>query len=247
MTRIIIAALVALVVGGSAWAADFQKGLDLYNKKEYATALSEWEPLAEQGNVDAQFYLGLMYQRGQLRDYKGEKERGEDARQNYNASIETSIKWYTMAAEQGHVDAQFALADIYRVKDGINSKIATKWLIFAAEQGHVDAQDRLGWTYYRGKGVVQDYKSAIKWFTLAAEQGHADAQYKLGLMYWVGHGFLRDFTRAHMWINVAASNLNPNAVSSRDALAGAMSPSQIETAQRLARECVAKDYKGCGE
>jgi hypothetical protein len=34
------------------WSADFQKGMDAYNKRDYATALREWKPLAEQGNAE---------------------------------------------------------------------------------------------------------------------------------------------------------------------------------------------------
>ena len=44
--------------------ADFQKGLDAYQSGDYATALKEWEPLAEQGNADAQYNLGVMYYQG---------------------------------------------------------------------------------------------------------------------------------------------------------------------------------------
>ena len=41
--------------------ADFQKGIDAYEKGDYATALREWKPLAEQGNADAQNNLGAMF------------------------------------------------------------------------------------------------------------------------------------------------------------------------------------------
>ena len=39
-------------------AGDYQKGLDAYNKGDYATALREWKPLAEQGHARAQTNLG---------------------------------------------------------------------------------------------------------------------------------------------------------------------------------------------
>ncbi len=53
------------------WSADFQKGLTAAQSGDYATALREWTPLAEQGYADAQFNLGLMYHTGQgvLQDY----------------------------------------------------------------------------------------------------------------------------------------------------------------------------------
>ncbi len=43
-----------------AW-ADFQAGMDAYNLGDYTTAMQEWRPLAEQGDADAQYNLGLLY------------------------------------------------------------------------------------------------------------------------------------------------------------------------------------------
>ena len=51
-------------VGVSA-ATDFEKGLEAYDKGDFATALREWKPLAEQGDADAQFNLGLIYAKGE--------------------------------------------------------------------------------------------------------------------------------------------------------------------------------------
>ena len=58
---ILILILSTLSFGTPAF-ADFQKGLDAYNSGDYATAMSEWEPLAEEGISAAQGNLGLMYQ-----------------------------------------------------------------------------------------------------------------------------------------------------------------------------------------
>ena len=44
--------------------ADFQKGLDAAKSGDFATALREWKPLAEQGNLTAQTNLGNMYTDG---------------------------------------------------------------------------------------------------------------------------------------------------------------------------------------
>ena len=72
------------------------------------------------------------------------------------------------------------------------------------------------------------------------------AQYNLGVMCENGHGVVQDYVRAHMWFNIAASQGGTeNATKNKDTAAKRMTPSQIETAQRLARECVQKNYKGC--
>ena len=48
-------------------AQDFQKGLDAAQTGDYATALQEWTPLAEAGDANAQYNLGLMYENGEWR------------------------------------------------------------------------------------------------------------------------------------------------------------------------------------
>ena len=50
------------------------------------------------------------------------------------------------------------------------------------DQGDAAAQFNLGFMYYNGQGVPQDYILAVKWFRLAADQGYADAQFSLGFM-----------------------------------------------------------------
>ena len=51
--------------GGVSWSVDLQKGLEAYKNKDYATALHELKPLAEQGHAFAQTNLGVMYAKGQ--------------------------------------------------------------------------------------------------------------------------------------------------------------------------------------
>ena len=99
--------------------------------------------------------------------------------------------------------------------------------------------------YDNGEGVPQDDKTAVKWYTLAAEQGNADAQSNLGLMYATGQCVPQDDVYAHMWWNLAGSNGSENGRGNRDIIAKQMTPSQLERAQDLARDCVNKNYKGC--
>ena len=67
MTRLIIlAALCAgFILGPTAPArAGLDEGVAAYDRGDYATALREWRPLAEQGNAKAQYNLGAMYYSG---------------------------------------------------------------------------------------------------------------------------------------------------------------------------------------
>ena len=64
LRRISLALVLALLVALPATAQDFQKGLAADKRGDYATAIREWRPLAEQGNADAQYNLGVMYDNG---------------------------------------------------------------------------------------------------------------------------------------------------------------------------------------
>jgi TPR repeat protein len=122
---------------------------------------------------------------------------------------------------------------------------AVEWYRKAAEQGHAKAQSSLGVRYYIGEGVPQDYAQAVKWFRKAAEQGDAATQSKLGVMYYKGEGVIQDNVYAHMWANIAASLGYERGPKVRDIIAEDMTAEQIAEAQKLARECVKKNYKGC--
>ena len=69
---------------------DFQKGQTAYQNGDFATALREWKPLAEQRYARAQYLLGLMYVTG----------RGVPL------NHKTAVKWYRLAAAQGYAPAQ---------------------------------------------------------------------------------------------------------------------------------------------
>ena len=111
--------------------------------------------------------------------------------------------------------------------------------------GNAAAQYNLGVMYDKGQGVTQDDKIAIKWWKLAAKQGYASAHNNLGFMYANGKGIPQDYILGYMWWYIAASNGHKDAVVGRDEVSKLMTPTQIEKAQNLARECIRKKYKGC--
>ena len=118
--------ILLLLLSATCWSADFQKDFDAHDRGDYATALKEWTPLAEQGNAVAQFNLGLMYRIGD----------------GVPQDDKTAVKWYTLAAEQGDADAQYNLASMYRTGQGVpqDYKTTVKWHTLAAEQGHAYEQ-----------------------------------------------------------------------------------------------------------
>jgi TPR repeat protein len=140
----------------------FKAGMDAYDRKDYETALKEWQPFAEEGEARAQFNLGNMYRKGQ----GVPQDDGQAA------------DWYRRAAAQGDADAQFSLGNLYVSGQGVPQDYAQarEWFLKAAEQGNADAQFSLGLFYTQGWGVPQDYVQAHMWLNLAAAQGNKDAE-----------------------------------------------------------------------
>lgn len=148
---------------------------------------------------------------------------------------------------QGSAVAQNNVGTMYEHGQGVaqDYQEAVKWYRLSAAQGLAVAQQNLGAMYRDGKGVLQDYREALKWFRMAASQGDASAQASLGAMYGLGQGVIQDDVYGHMWSNIAAANGNAIAAKNRDIAARKMTNEQIARAQELARQCVAKNYKGC--
>jgi len=101
-------ALLALGIGQAVWADDVS------NFKKMLQA-------AEQGNADAQFNLGVMY------------DNGRGVRQDYAQAMQ----WYRQAAEQGDAHAQLALGLRYATGQGVRQDIviAKEWVGKACDNG----------------------------------------------------------------------------------------------------------------
>ena len=140
-------------------AEPFEDGKAAYDRGEYAMALRLLRPLAEQGDANAQFIVGLSY------------SEGEGLPQHYREAL----KWFRKAAEQGLAEAQSELGKIYYDGPSVlqNNAEAAKWYFKAAEQGDADAQNNLGYMYANGKGLPREFVSAHMWFNLAAASGNA--------------------------------------------------------------------------
>ena len=129
-----------------------------------------------------------------------------------------------------------------------NGDYATAYKVYSplAMEGNAHAQSNLGSMYDKGEGVTQDFEEAMKWYRKAAEQGSTSAQYKLGAMYSRGDGPLQDYVRAQMWFILATNKGGDEKIKMvRDLMAKQMTPVQIAEAQKMARECVKKNYKNC--
>ena len=114
-------ALSMLLSSGVAIAADFDSAYSTYKSGNYEAAFKEMLPFAEQGNVDAQFYIAWMY------------SEGEGVPENDKAAV----KWYTLGAKQGHASAQGNLGTMYATGQGVltDNRRAYMWLNLASYNG----------------------------------------------------------------------------------------------------------------
>lgn len=159
----------------------------------------------------------------------------------------TALRHFRPLAERGDAMAQKSLGIMYFRGDGIpkDDTEAVRWFRLSAEQGNAVAQSNLGSMYEKGRGVPKDETEAVRLFRLAAEQGLAAAQNNLGLMYDTGRGVPEDLVSAYMWWNLASAQGNYMAKKNKEIVVEQMTREQIAEAQRLSRECLARNYKGC--
>ena len=159
--RHIAAFAIWAVLAAPVAAQDFDAGQAAYDAGDYATALENWRPLAEQGDAIAQSSLGFMYDSGQ-----GVPQDDAEA-----------VRWYRLAAEQGHAATQGNLGFMYENGRGVLQDYtkAARWYRLAAEQGNARGQVDIGVMYATGRGVPRDIVLAHMWFNIASVNGDEDA------------------------------------------------------------------------
>lgn len=102
--------------------AGFDEGMNAYTSGDYDTAAREFKILAVKGEKESQYLLGLLYEEGQglPRD-----------------DVEAAF-WYARSADQGYVDAYFALGQLFVHRKGERQDrmAAHHWFSLAKEYGH---------------------------------------------------------------------------------------------------------------
>ena len=134
LAPVVVLITVFLLIGISGCTKTIEEGRDAYKKGDYKTASRIFKPLAERGDVGAQFTLGEMHSRGQ-----GVPRDEADA-----------LKWYRMAADQGHAGAQNNLGIFYTFGQGVpvDFVLAHMWYDIAASN-YTETKDREGATRNR--------------------------------------------------------------------------------------------------
>ncbi len=119
--------IVTLLAAAPAW-ADFSDGLEAYDAGRYADALAEWRALAAHGHLDSMVAIAGLYMAGT----------------GVPQDFRRAAHWYRLAADCGHVVAQFNLGDLYERGLGVERDpvAADVYLSRAVAQGSAWAEQR---------------------------------------------------------------------------------------------------------
>ena len=209
-----------------------------YATEDYKAFVEIIKPLAEAGNKEAQFKLAMAY------------GSGKGVAQDFTKGMD----WLSKAAEQGDAIAQFVLGNTYgQGMRGVKQDYAKAFELFTKAESQTclkpetaqicaAVQTSLGWMYYKGYYVKQDYKKAYSLVINPAKKGDANAQETLGEIYENGHGVPQDYLQAYMWYSLALTkdhviHLVPDEAKRTkeelDRLSKKMTPKQIKQASKM--------------
>ena len=142
-----------------------------------------------------------------------------------------AFQLFLRAAEGGHVEAQYQVAECYVWGAGVPHDIveSDRWLRLAAENGHMYAQSDLG-VYRLGKS-----EESVKWLRKAAEQGESSAFDFLGFRLVSGAGVPQDKCEGYAWLRLAVdARKEDNWLQEQvAAIASSLSSAQLEKALEL--------------
>lgn len=147
---------------------------------------------ADAGDIDAQFRVGSAYDTG-----NGAPHSGENA-----------MKYYLMAAEKGHVEAQNSVGSALQAEEKYSEALV--WFERASAQGHALATNNLAFLYDLGQGVKQDRRKGFELYSRAADLGWAESMWNIANMYGAGQLGEIDMVSACIWTTRARKYANPN-------------------------------------
>jgi len=156
---------------------------------------------AEQGDADAQFDLGSLYDFGWRWFVMKDEVKAKE--------------WYEKAAEQGVSVAKTRLAEL-RSQSGDKDDCLAAYEEFkaAAEEGDPTAQNELAGYYSKymiDQGVEKDDGKAVYWYKKAAKQGDFEASYWLAWHFFEGKGVEKNLEKAKYWAIIADEEYSTDA------------------------------------
>jgi TPR repeat protein len=160
---------------------------------DHAAEIERLKPTAETGDVAAQYRIAILLADG--------KDLTEAAR------------YYKLAADQGHHEAQARLAMLVCNGLGVpkNADDCIRLYKLAADGGVTQAQVNLAARYLSGDGTPTNHAEAVRLARLAADKGDATGQLLLGICYETGAGVGQNRGEAVRFYRLSAAGGNASA------------------------------------
>ena len=147
-------------LASTALADVYEDSRTLFNQGKEQEAINMLFPLAESGDAEAQYILGIQLELGR-----------------YVHSNEEALRWYGLAAAQNHAKAQYNLGLMHYQGFGTEIDFTKAKTLFesAAKNGDPEGYYNIGVMYLQGTGVEKNQATAISYFIKAKEQGSENA------------------------------------------------------------------------
>lgn len=174
-----------------------------------ATPFEKQLALAQKGDANAQYHVGMVYGTGKGGTLSGDKPVEKNSGE--------AVFWLGKSSASGNGKASLALGLCYYyhhagiLRDYSNYERAFQYFKKAEARGVTDAYLWLGECYLKGRGVDQDEKKAIDYFQKGAEETSDMAKYCMSeiascYLFGYGVGVRRNLGDAKSWYKLAADN-----------------------------------------
>ena len=164
LSAVVIGAMLHTSAATPVPAEQLNDGITAFEMQEYDKAMALIKPLAEQGNPEAQYFMGTFYWYG-----SGITRSSPIAQKWFSKAYAT----WLAAAEQGDVSAMVEISRMINSGLGVERDVdaALKWIYKALATGAAEAYAVLGDMYMEGDGVEKSLEEALKNYGKAADMG----------------------------------------------------------------------------
>ena len=176
--------------------------IDSKDETEQREALKWWHISADYGIAEAQYNLGIAYERGHL----------------VSQDIDKAIKFYNDALTNNYEKAHFKLGRVYLNKKKKYKKAFHHYL-YAIESENLEVKQEghsgLAFMYINGFYVGQDFEQGLRHMELAASHGDFRAMYYAGKAYIHGCDeckITKNKSKGMHYIKIAAENKDIDAM-----------------------------------
>lgn len=180
-------------------------------EQDWQKAVEMLQLSADNGNPDAQWELGTMYE---FANHVSKDEAKALGLYRRSAEAGSPIGLYMLAHCYQH---GIVVEEDHAVSDSLYAKSFNE-LMKLVPQEDIYVLNFIGSAYYWGDGVKADREKAFGYYLISAQKGNPETQYKTGNCYETGQGTAKNMEEAIVWYRQSAAQGYPDAVSALERL-----------------------------